>query len=701
MPEHPLFYDLAYLKGIGPQRAAWLESELGLKSFYDLLTYFPYRYLDRSEIHPLGTLVEGPAYVQTRGTILRIERVGAAKATRLVATLTDGQHFLELIWFQSVQWAESSIRQGEEYLVFGKVSQYKGQAQMAHPELTLWDEWSKKSGPPLSPMYSLTDKLRQRNLNNRWWMGVVRQALDQVSGNVSEILPAYVVDAEALMNRWEALDQAHFPDDPAQLAKALHRFKFEELFFLQFGVLRLKSNRKFQNPGPVFEKVGDMFLRFFHERLPFELTDAQKRVIKEIRVDLGTGRQMNRLLQGDVGSGKTMVALMSMLLAADNGYQACLMAPTELLSRQHYDTIQAMLGDLPIRCGLLTGQVKGKARKELLQELFHGSLHLLVGTHALIQEHVHFAKLGLAVIDEQHRFGVEQRAKLWAKAGLAPHILVMTATPIPRTLAMTRYGDLEVSIMNQLPAGRKPVQTLVTAESKRLKMFRFLEQQMQAGRQVYVVYPAIKETEQAELKFLYDGYEAMLRAFPPPHFRLAVVHGQMKSADRDIEMRRFVKGVANLLVATTVIEVGVNVPNASVMVIENAERFGLAQLHQLRGRVGRGSEQSYCILMHKDKPSEEAIQRLKALASTNDGFEIAEMDLKMRGPGDLAGTQQSGSMELRFSDLVEDSHLMHKARLHAEQILVTDPHGTGELSGKLVNAYARFYGQGKNWSKIS
>jgi len=701
MPEHPLFYDLAYLKGIGPQRAAWLESELRLKTYYDLLTYFPYRYLDRSEVHSLGTLVEGPAFVQTRGKILRIERVGVGKATRLVATLADGQHFLELIWFQSVQWAESSIRQGEEYLVFGKVSQYKGQAQMAHPELTLWDEWSKKSGPPLSPMYSLTDKLRQRNLNNRWWMGVVRQALDQVSGNVSEILPAYVVDAESLMNRWEAMEQAHFPDDPAQLAKALHRFKFEELFFLQFGVLRLKNNRKFQNPGPVFEKVGDMFLRFFHERLPFELTDAQKRVIKEIRADLGTGRQMNRLLQGDVGSGKTMVALMSMLLAADNRYQACLMAPTELLSRQHYDTIQAMLGDLPIRCGLLTSQVKGKARKELLQELFDGSLHLLVGTHALIQEHVHFAKLGLAVIDEQHRFGVEQRAKLWAKAGLAPHILVMTATPIPRTLAMTRYGDLEVSIMNQLPAGRKPVQTLVTAESKRLKMFRFLEQQMQAGRQVYVVYPAIKETEQAELKFLYDGYEAMLRAFPPPRFHLAVVHGQMKSADRDIEMQRFVKGVANLLVATTVIEVGVNVPNASVMVIENAERFGLAQLHQLRGRVGRGSEQSYCILMHRDKPSEEAILRLQALASTNDGFEIAEMDLKMRGPGDLAGTQQSGSMELKFSDLVEDSHLMYKARVHAERILAADPHGTGELSGKLVSAYARFYGQGKNWSKIS
>ena len=696
-----MFYDLAYLKGIGPQRAAWLESELGLKNFYDLLTSFPYRYLDRSEIHPLGTLVEGPAFVQTRGRILRIERVGAGKAARLVATLSDGQHFMELIWFQSIQWAEGSIRQGEEYLVFGRVGQYKGQVQMAHPELTLWDEWSKNSGPSLSPMYSLTDKLRQRNLNNRWWMGVVRQALEQVRGNVSEILPAHLVDAESLMNRWDALEQAHFPNDPAHLAKALHRFKFEELFFLQFGVLRLKSTRKFQNPGPIFEKVGDMFLRFFHERLPFELTEAQKRVIKEIRVDLGTGRQMNRLLQGDVGSGKTMVALMSMLLAADNGYQSCLMAPTELLSRQHYDTIQTMLGDLPVRCGLLTGQVKGKARKELLQDLFDGNLHLLVGTHALIQEHVHFAKLGLAVIDEQHRFGVEQRAKLWAKAGLAPHILVMTATPIPRTLAMTRYGDLEVSIMNQLPAGRKPVQTLVTAEAKRLKMFSFLEQQMHAGGQVYVVYPAIKETEQAELKFLYDGYEAMLRAFPPPRFRLAVVHGQMKSADRDIEMQRFVKGVANLLVATTVIEVGVNVPNASVMVIENAERFGLAQLHQLRGRVGRGSEQSYCILMHRDKPSEDAVQRLRALASTNDGFVIAEMDLKMRGPGDLAGTQQSGSMELKFSDLVEDGSLMHKARSYAEQILAADPQGNDELTGKLVNAYSRFYGQGKNWSKIS
>ena len=701
MPEHPLFYDLAYLKGIGPQRAAWLESELGLTTFYDLLTYFPYRYLDRSEIYPLATLVEGPAFVQTRGKVLRIERVGTGKAVRLVATLSDGHHFMELVWFQSIKWAEEMLRKGEEYLVFGKVGQYKGQLQMAHPEMTSWVEWSKKSGPFLSPMYSLTDKLRQRNLHNRWWMGIVRQALEQVTGNVSEILPVHLIDAESLMLRWDALEQAHFPTDNILLNKALYRFKFEELFFLQFGVLRLKNTRKLQNPGPVFEKVGDMFLRFFHERLPFELTDAQKRVIKEIRVDLGSGKQMNRLLQGDVGSGKTMVALMSMLLAADNGYQACLMAPTELLSRQHFDTIQSMLGDLPIRCGLLTGQVKGKGRKELLQDLFDGNLQLLVGTHALIQEHVHFAKLGLAVIDEQHRFGVEQRAKLWSKAGLAPHVLVMTATPIPRTLAMTRYGDLEVSIMNQLPAGRKPVQTLVTPESKRLKMFAFLEQQMQAGRQVYVVYPAIKETEQAELKFLYDGYEAMLRAFPPPRYRLAVVHGQMKSSDRDIEMQRFVKGVAHLLVATTVIEVGVNVPNASVMVIENAERFGLAQLHQLRGRVGRGSEQSYCILMHKGKPSDEAIQRLQALASTNDGFEIAEMDLRMRGPGDLAGTQQSGSMELKFSDLVEDSPLMHKARTYAEQILAADPAGNGELTGKLVSAYSRFYGQSKNWSKIS
>lgn len=701
MPEHPFFYDLAYLKGIGPQRAAWLNTELGLKTFYDLLTYFPYRYLDRSEVHALGSLVEGPAFVQTKGRILRMDKVGTGKAGRLVATLADGPHLMELVWFQSIKWAEEMLRKGEEYLVFGKVGQYKGQLQMAHPELTTWAEWNQKSGPSLSPMYSLTDKLRQRNLNNRWWTGIVKQALEQVRGNVSEILPAHLMENESLLSRWEALEQVHFPIDTALLNRALLRFKFEELFFLQFGVLRLRNTRKIQNPGLVFEKVGDMFLRFFHERLPFELTDAQKRVIKEIRIDLGNGRQMNRLLQGDVGSGKTMVALMSMLLAVDNGYQACLMAPTELLSRQHYDTIQSMLGDLPVRCGLLTGQVKGKARKELLEDLFEGNLQLLVGTHALIQEHVHFARLGLAVIDEQHRFGVEQRARLWAKAGLAPHILVMTATPIPRTLAMTRYGDLEVSIMNQLPAGRKPIQTLITPEAKRLKMFAFLEQQMQAGRQVYVVYPAIKETEQAELKFLYDGYEAMLRAFPPPRFRLAVVHGQMKSADRDIEMQQFVKGTANLLVATTVIEVGVNVPNASVMVIENAERFGLAQLHQLRGRVGRGSEQSYCILMHKDKPSEEAIQRLQALASTNDGFEIAEMDLRMRGPGDLAGTQQSGSMELKFADLVEDSPLMHKARSCAEQILAADPSGTGELTGKLVNAYSRFYGQGKNWSKIS
>jgi ATP-dependent DNA helicase RecG len=701
VPEHPLFYDLAYLKGIGPQRAGWIQTELGLKTFYDLLTYFPYKYLDRSEIYPIETLTEGPAMVQARGKILRIERTGSGKASRLVATLVDSHQILELVWFQSVKWAEDLLRKGEDYLVFGKVTRYKGQLQMAHPELTPWEEWNKKSGPSLSPMYSLTDKLRQRNLNNRWWMGIVRQAMDQVRGNVSEILPTYILESESLPSRWEAIEQAHFPSDNISLSRALSRFKLEELFFLQFGVLRLRNTRRLHNPGPAFEKVGDRFLRFYHEHLPFELTDAQKRVIKEIRIDLGSGKQMNRLLQGDVGSGKTMVALMSMLLATDNGYQACLMAPTELLARQHYDTIQSMLGDLPVRCALLTGQVKGKIRKELLHDLFVGNLNLLVGTHALIQEHVHFERLGLAVIDEQHRFGVEQRAKLWSKAGLAPHILVMTATPIPRTLAMTRYGDLEVSIMNQLPVGRKPIQTVVTPEAKRIKMFAFLEQQMQLGRQVYVVYPAIKETEQTELKFLYDGYEAMLRAFPPPRFRLAVVHGQMKSPDREMEMQRFVKGAANLLVATTVIEVGVNVPNASVMVVENAERFGLAQLHQLRGRVGRGSEQSYCILMHKDKPNEEAMQRLQALASTNDGFEIAELDLKMRGPGDLAGTQQSGSMELKFSDLVQDSALLHKARQLVEQILASDPDGVGELTGKLVTAYSRFYGQGKNWSKIS
>jgi ATP-dependent DNA helicase RecG len=701
MSENPLFYELAYLKGVGPQRASWLESELGLKTFYDLLAYFPYKYLNRTEVLEIGRLEEGPAMVQTRGKLVRFERWGQGPSKRLTATLLDGRDEIELVWFQALKWAESSLTLGEEYLVFGKVTRYKGQLQISHPELTRWSEWVVKGGPSMSPMYSISEKLRQRGINNKAWQGMIRHALDQVKGYLGEIIPQMLVESEGLMGRHEAMVQVHFPVDTASLQAALRRFKFEELFFLQFGVLRIKSQRQLQSPGVVFGKVGEHFLGFYRDRLPFKLTEAQMRVLKEIRADLKSGTQMNRLLQGDVGSGKTLVALMTMLLAVDNGYQACLMAPTELLARQHLESIRQLLGDMPVRCALLTGQVKGQSRKAIVQDLYQGTLHLVIGTHALLENEVRFASLGLAVIDEQHRFGVEQRSKLWSKATLSPHVLVMTATPIPRTLAMTRYGDLDVSVMNQLPFGRKPIRTLVTPEAKRLKMFAFLEQQMGLGRQVYVVYPAIQETEKAELKFLYDGYEAMLRAFPPPRFTLAVVHGQMKGSDRDMEMKRFAQGVANLLVATTVIEVGVNVPNATVMVVENAERFGLAQLHQLRGRVGRGSEQSYCILMHKDQPSREAMARLDALASTNDGFRIAELDLQLRGPGDMSGTQQSGTMELKFADLSVDQELLARTRDHAERILEGDPQGTGELTGRLVLSYSRFYGRNKNWSKIS
>jgi len=701
MTEHPLFYDLAYLKGMGPQRAAWIRDELGLVSFHDFLAFFPSRYLDRSEVYPLQSLDEGPAALQTRGKVVRIEKVGLGKAQRLVATVTDGHGWLELVWFQSLRWVESAVKPGDEYLIFGKVSRYKGQLQMAHPELTLWTEWTKSGGASLSPVYPISEKLKQRGLSNRWWISMVQQTLEQVSGSIAEILPRFILDAEQLPQRSEAMKHAHFPESNEELRTALRRFKLEELFFLQWGVLRIRSLRKIRNPGHRLEKVGDLFHDFYHRCLPFELTDAQKKVLKEIRADLKAGTQMNRLLQGDVGSGKTLVALMSMLLAVDNGFQACMMAPTELLARQHLVSLTQFLGDLPVRIGLLTGQVKGATRRQLLEDLYNGDLQILVGTHALIQEHVRFKNLGLAVIDEQHRFGVEQRALLWAKSRIPPHVLVMTATPIPRTLAMTRYGDLEVSVMNQLPAGRRAIRTVVTPESKRLKMFAFLAEQMRAGRQVYVVYPAIRETEDQDIKFLYDGYEAMTRAFPRPEFELAVVHGQMKGADRDLEMQRFVSGKAQLLVATTVIEVGVNVPNATVMVIENAERFGLAQLHQLRGRVGRGSEQSYCLLMHKDRPSEQAKQRLDALASTTDGFLIAEMDLQLRGPGDMAGTQQSGVMELKYADLVHDGETMEKARDYARQIMEADPQATGETMGRLALAYDRFYGKSKNWSKIS
>ena len=666
--------DIKYLPGVGPQRASVLNKEAGICSVRDLLYYFPYKYVDRSRIYSICEIDGNMPYIQLKGTILSFEAVGEGRQRRLVAHFSDGTGVVDLIWFQGIKYILGKYKVRQEYVVFGKPSVFNGRFNIAHPDVDSADEL-KLSAMGLRPYYNTTEKMKRSSLNSHAMEKLMNTAVGLLTEPLPETLSPSIVAAHHLMPLTEALINIHFPINAETLRRAQYRLKFEELFYVQLNILRYARDRQRKYRGYVFQKVGEVFNTFYNRNLPFELTGAQKRVLKEIRRDLGSGKQMNRLLQGDVGSGKTLVALMSMLMALDNGYQACLMAPTEILANQHYDTVRELLYGMDVRVELLTGSIKGKRREAILAALQAGEVHILIGTHALIEDGVNFASLGLAVIDEQHRFGVAQRARLWTKSVQPPHVLVMTATPIPRTLAMTLYGDLDVSVIDELPPGRKPIATVHQFDNRRESLYRSVRKQIDEGRQVYIVYPLIKESEKIDLKNLEEGYLHVCEAFPD--CKVCKVHGKMKPVEKDAQMQLFVSGEAQIMVATTVIEVGVNVPNASVMIIENAERFGLSQLHQLRGRVGRGAEQSYCILVTGYKLAEDTRKRIEIMVRTNDGFEIAEADLKLRGPGDLEGTQQSGiAFDLKIADIARDGQLLQYVREVAQKVVEADPDAT-------------------------
>lgn len=665
--------DIKYLQGVGPQRAALLDKELQLRSLHDLLYYFPYKYVDRSRLYYIHEIDGNMPYIQLKGEILSFETMGEGRQRRLVAHFSDGTGVVDLVWFQGIKYLLGRYKTHEPYIVFGKPTVFNGRINIAHPDIDPAGELT-LSTMGLQPYYNTTEKMKRGGLNSHALEKLMKNAFALLQAPLAETLCEKVVREHHLMPLDEALRNIHFPQNPELLRKAQYRLKFEELFYVQLNILRYTRDRRRKYRGLVFERVGEVFNTFYNQNLPFRLTGAQKRVIKEIRKDMGSGRQMNRLLQGDVGSGKTLVALMSMLIALDNGYQACIMAPTEILAAQHYETITRFLFGMNVRVELLTGSVKGKKREEILRSLLTGQVHILIGTHAVLEDTVHFSSLGMVVIDEQHRFGVAQRAKLWGKNTCPPHVLVMTATPIPRTLAMTLYGDLDVSIIDELPPGRKPIQTIHQFDNRRPALYAGIRKQIAEGRQVYIVYPLIKESEKIDIKNLEEGYAHICEEFP--EYRVSKVHGQMKPAEKEAEMQHFVNGETHIMVATTVIEVGVNVPNASVMVIENAERFGLSQLHQLRGRVGRGADQSYCILVTNYKLSEDTRKRLEIMVQTNDGFEIAEADLKLRGPGDLEGTQQSGlAFDLKIADIARDGQLLQYVREVAAHIVDQDPNG--------------------------
>lgn len=664
---------IEYLKGVGPSRGEMLRKELSIHRYGDLLTLFPNRYIDRTRYYKINELQAGNTEVQIVGKIIHIKSVEQKKGRgRLVATFVDDTGEMELVWFQGQKWIRESLKLNAVYVAFGKVASFSNVFNMAHPELELLEEHKQSLRSAMQPVYPSTEKLSQRGISNRTINKMMQQLFVETQARFTEILPSYLLDELKLIPKNAALFNIHFPKSQELLAKAQFRLKFEELFFIQLQLITKNLIRKHKIKGHPFEKVGDYFNNFYQNHLPFELTNAQKRVLKEIRNDLGSNAQMNRLLQGDVGSGKTIVALMCMLMALDNGFQSCLMAPTEILATQHFNGLTELAKDLNINIKLLTGSTKTSERKIIHEALENGELHIIIGTHALLEDKVQFQNLGLAIIDEQHRFGVEQRSKLWKKNDIPPHVLVMTATPIPRTLAMSLYGDLDISVIDELPPGRKPIQTVHRYDSNRLKVWKFLKDEIAKGRQIYIVYPLINESEKLDYKDLMDGYESISRDFPLPHYSVSIVHGQMKAADKEEEMRRFAAGKTNIMVATTVIEVGVNVPNASVMVIESAERFGLSQLHQLRGRVGRGAEQSYCILMTSHKLSDDSKIRLETMCRTNDGFEIAEVDLKLRGPGDIMGTRQSGVLNLQIADLVRDRDILQIARHEAIKLLKKD-----------------------------
>lgn len=691
--------DIKYLSGVGPQRAAVLNKELGIYSLHDLLYYFPYKYVDRSRIYSIYELDGNMPYIQLKGEILSFEDVGEGRNRRLVAHFSDGTGVVDLVWFQGVKYIIGKYKIRQEYIVFGKPTVFNGRINIAHPDVDAVADL-KLETMGLRPYYNTTEKMKRSSLNSHAIEKMMATVVKLLSDPLPETLSPAILHEHHLMPLTEALINIHFPTSAELLRKAQYRLKFEELFYVQLNILRYARDRQRKYRGYVFSKIGDIFNTFYSRNLPFELTNAQKRVLKEIRRDMGMGRQMNRLLQGDVGSGKTLVALMSMLIALDNGYQACMMAPTEILANQHYDTIREFLHGMDVRVELLTGSVKGKRREAILAGLLSGEVQILIGTHAVIEDTVNFASLGFVVIDEQHRFGVAQRARLWTKSAQPPHVLVMTATPIPRTLAMTLYGDLDVSVIDELPPGRKPIATIHQFDNRRESLYRSVRKQIEEGRQVYIVYPLIKESEKIDLKNLEEGYLHVCEAFPD--CKVCKVHGKMKPAEKDREMQLFVSGEAQIMVATTVIEVGVNVPNASVMIIENAERFGLSQLHQLRGRVGRGADQSYCILVTGYKLAEDTRKRLEIMVRTNDGFEIAEADLKLRGPGDLEGTQQSGiAFDLKIADIARDGQLLQYVREVAQKIVDADPNGVlpeNEILWRQLKALRK---TNVNWAAIS
>ncbi len=664
--------DVMYVPGVGPRKKEILSKELNINTFGDLIEYYPYKYVDRSRIYRSDELSPDMPFVQLKGKILSFEEFDMGpRKKRVIAHFYDGGRVVDLVWFTRAQYITKSYKVNTEYIIFGKPTVFNSRFQIAHPEVEEAGELQ-LSTMGMQPYYNTTEKMKNSGLTSRSIERVVKNMLERIPAPIDETLPPFITARLHLVSRDEALRHVHYPHDTDEMQRARLRLKFEELFYVQLNILRYAADQRRKYRGYVFARVGQLFNTFFSDHLPFTLTNAQKRVIREIRRDMGSGRQMNRLLQGDVGSGKTLVALMSMLIALDNGYQACIMAPTEILAEQHLQTIRAFLGDMPIRVELLTGIVKGKRRQEVLDGLADGSVQILVGTHAIIEDPVQFLQLGFAVVDEQHRFGVAQRAKLWAKNDNPPHVLVMTATPIPRTLAMTIYGDLDVSVIDELPPGRKPIQTEHRYDNQITSLYESIRRQVRMGRQIYIVFPLIKESEKMDLKNLEEGFEALQEVFA--EFRLSKVHGKMKAKDKEEEMMRFVKGETQILVATTVIEVGVNVPNASVMVILDAQRFGLSQLHQLRGRVGRGADQSYCILVTPYQLSKETRRRIDIMCDTNDGFQIAEADLKLRGPGDLEGTQQSGmAFDLKIADIARDGQIVQMARDEAQKIIDRDP----------------------------
>lgn len=690
---------IEYLKGVGSKKADILRKEINISTYYDLLYYFPYRYVDKTHYVKISEIQSSEIYIQTVGKIVDTELIGNGRSTRLVAKLADDTGVIDLVFFKGLKWVKESLIVGNYYVIFGKPTLFNNEYNFAHPEFESLVSHQQQEAEQFSPQYNTSEKMKNSFLNSKAISKLTKTLIQNID-YLPETLPKYLINQLNLISYDEALKQIHFPKNPELLERAKTRLKFEELFFLQLENQVMKNHRVEKSKGFVFSVVGENFNNFYKNHLPFSLTNAQQRAIKEIRNDMRTFHQMNRLLQGDVGSGKTIVGLFSMLIAIDNGFQATMIAPTEILAQQHFNSISKYMSQMPIRVELLTGSTKLKERKKIFPKLIEGEINILIGTHAILEDNVVFNNLGLCIIDEQHRFGVEQRAKMWKKNSTPPHILVMTATPIPRTLAMTVYGDLDSSVLDELPPGRKPIKTLHIYDSSRLKLFSFMHKEIAQGRQIYIVYPLIKESEKLDLKDLMDGYESIVREFPLPNYQISIVHGQMKPADKDFEMDRFKNGKTNIMVSTTVIEVGVDVPNASVMVIENAERFGLSQLHQLRGRVGRGADQSYCILVSSYKLSSEAQTRIQTMCNTNDGFEIAEVDLRLRGPGEITGTKQSGILDLKIADIVKDEKLLKLARYLAMEIIDKDP-SLSLVDNQILRQHFNNKKSLKDYSKIS